>query len=73
MRNDLTHIQAPTFVLHSRFDAVVPLKDGIELASGITGARFVPLESKNHVWLAGEPAWERFCRELDGFLRGLKP
>jgi pimeloyl-ACP methyl ester carboxylesterase/DNA-binding winged helix-turn-helix (wHTH) protein len=73
VREDLPRIQAPTLVLHSRFDAVVPIKDGIELASGIAGARFVPLESANHVWLAGEPAWERFTREFEGFLREIGP
>ena len=68
VREDLPRIKAPTLVLHSRFDAVVPFKDGIELASGIAGARFVPLESANHVWLANEPAWLQFSRELEGFL-----
>jgi pimeloyl-ACP methyl ester carboxylesterase len=69
VRDDLRRIQAPTLVLHSRSDAVVPMKDGIELASGIPGARFVPLESVNHVWLADEPAWKRFTQELEQFLR----
>ena len=36
-------------MLHSREDAVVPMSDGIELASGIAGARFVPLDSQNHL------------------------
>jgi len=44
------------------------MKDGIELASGICGARFVPVESANHVWLADEPAWQPFSRELETFL-----
>jgi pimeloyl-ACP methyl ester carboxylesterase/DNA-binding winged helix-turn-helix (wHTH) protein len=73
VRNDLRHIKVPTLVLHSRFDAVVPMKDGIELASGIAGARFVPMESSNHVWLAGEPAWNQFSREFEAFLHELTP
>lgn len=67
VRDDLPRIKAPTLVLHSRADAVVPMKDGIELATGIPGARFVPLESSNHVWLADDPAWTRFTRELEQF------
>lgn len=68
VRADMSRITAPTLVLHSRADAVVPMKDGIELASGIPGARFVPLESSNHVWLADDPAWERFTREAEQLL-----
>ena len=61
-------MKAPTLVLHSRDDAVVPMKDGLEVASGITGARFVPLESRNHVVLPTEPAWTRFSSEIEAFL-----
>ena len=68
VREDLGRVRAPTLVLHSRHDAVVPMKDGIELASGIRGARFVPLDSANHIWLADEPAWGRFAEELERFL-----
>ena len=73
VREDLPRIKIPTLVLHSRFDAVIPMKDGIELASGIAGARFVPIESANHVWLAGEPAWTQFSQELERFLREITP
>ena len=65
---ELSRIHVPTLVLHSRDDAVVPMKDGLELASGIAGARFVPLESRNHVVLPTEPAWARFSTEIEGFL-----
>ena len=68
IRADLARIRVPTLVLHSRRDNVVPISDGIELASGIRGARFVPVDSSNHIWLAGEPAWERFSGELAAFL-----
>ena len=68
IREELARVRVPTLVFHSRGDAVMPIKAGIELASGIEGARFVPIESANHLWLEGEPAWERFTRELEGFL-----
>ncbi|MBW8316477.1 MAG: response regulator transcription factor, partial [Hydrogenophaga sp.] len=38
------------------------------LAALIPGARFVPLESDNHVLLDTEPAWSTFLVELRGFL-----
>ncbi len=69
IRADLPRVKAPTLVLHSRGDAVVPMKDGMELAAGIAGARFVPIESNNHIWLASDPAWKRFTQELEGFLQ----
>lgn len=72
VRDDMARVKAPTLVLHSSGDAVVPMRDGIELASGIPGARFVPLESPNHIWLADEPAWKRFGEELEGFLKPLR-
>lgn len=69
VRDELTSVSVPTLVVHSRGDKVVPLKDGIELAAGIRGARFVELDSNNHVLLEHEPAWARFERELAAFLR----
>ncbi|HSP17890.1 MAG TPA: alpha/beta hydrolase, partial [Myxococcaceae bacterium] len=68
IRGELARVEVPTLVLHSREDAVVPMKDGVELASGIAGARFVPLESRNHVVLPSEPAWARFAAEVATFL-----
>jgi pimeloyl-ACP methyl ester carboxylesterase/DNA-binding winged helix-turn-helix (wHTH) protein len=68
VHEDLARLNVPTLVVHSRGDVFVPLKDGIELASGIRGARFVELDSKNHLVLENEPAWARFDRELGDFL-----
>jgi DNA-binding CsgD family transcriptional regulator len=56
----LGQVQVPTLVVHAREDAVVPLAEGRLLASEIPGAQFVELDSKNHVLLEHEPAWERF-------------
>lgn len=57
-------VKTPTLVLHSREDDVIPETLGHILAAGIPGAEFVELDSKNHVLLEGEPAWERFCDEV---------
>jgi DNA-binding SARP family transcriptional activator/pimeloyl-ACP methyl ester carboxylesterase len=65
----LAQVSVPTLVLHSVSDAAVPFASGRELASGIPGARFVPLDSCNHVILDHEPAWPRFIEEIRAFLR----
>jgi DNA-binding SARP family transcriptional activator/pimeloyl-ACP methyl ester carboxylesterase len=70
---DVTHllprVTVPTLVLHSRDDAAVPFSAGRELATLIPGARFLPLNSRNHVILEQEPAWPRFLDEVRSFLR----
>ena len=52
----LPQVRVPTLVMHARHDARVPFESGRRMAAGIPGARFVPLESQNHVILEGEPA-----------------
>jgi pimeloyl-ACP methyl ester carboxylesterase/DNA-binding CsgD family transcriptional regulator len=61
-------VRAPTLVLHARDDQVCPISEGRLLASGIPGAEFVELESRNHVLLEHEPAWPRFCETVLEFL-----
>jgi pimeloyl-ACP methyl ester carboxylesterase/DNA-binding SARP family transcriptional activator len=68
VRHLLEKVKVPTLVLHSRDDAVVPFECGRELASGIRGARFVPLDSRNHIILEHEQAWPRFLAEISAFL-----
>src|SRR6185295_11331194 len=64
----LGQVRSPTLVLHARGDAVVPIAEGQILAAGIPGAQFVELDSKNHILLENEPAWERFCDEVLEFM-----
>jgi pimeloyl-ACP methyl ester carboxylesterase/DNA-binding CsgD family transcriptional regulator len=61
-------ISCPTLVLHARQDARVPFEEGRSLAALIPGARFVPLESRNHILVEGELAWQQLVAELDDFL-----
>ena len=65
----LALVRTPTLVLHARNDEVVPLAEGRLLASGIPGAEFVELDSKNHILLEHEPAWQRFCEAVLAFLQ----
>jgi pimeloyl-ACP methyl ester carboxylesterase len=53
----LPRVSVPTFVLHSREDARVPFEAGRRMAAGIRGARFVPLQGRNHLFLESEPAF----------------
>ena len=75
----LAEVRTPTLVVHSRDDGVAPIAEGRLLAAGIRGAQFVELDSKNHVLLGHEPAWERFCEAvlefvgLEGEARGEDP
>jgi pimeloyl-ACP methyl ester carboxylesterase/DNA-binding CsgD family transcriptional regulator len=61
VRDVLGQVRTPTICLHARDDAVCPISEGRLLASSIPGAEFVELDSKNHILLENEPAWQRFC------------
>jgi DNA-binding SARP family transcriptional activator/pimeloyl-ACP methyl ester carboxylesterase len=65
----LPQVAVPTLVLHSVHDAAIPFSAGRELATLIPGARFVPLDSRNHLVLDHEPAWPRFIDEVRSFLQ----
>lgn len=69
---DVTHlakqVNVPTLVLHARDDACIPFEEGVHLATLIPDARFVPLDSRNHILLENEPAWEHFVEEVHTFL-----
>jgi pimeloyl-ACP methyl ester carboxylesterase len=67
-RREAAEVRAPTLVLHARGDGMIPFEIGRQLAAHIQGARFVPLESRNHVLLETEPAWPRFVEEVRAFL-----
>ena len=62
-------VRAPTLVLHARGDQVAPVEEGRLLASGIPGAEFVELDSRNHVLLEHEPAWQRFQEAVLSFVK----
>ena len=74
---DVTELAArvacPTLVLHARGDARVPFEEGRRVAGLIPGARFVPLESRNHVLLEHEPAFAECFGEIHAFLGAHDP
>lgn len=61
-------LTVPTLVMHARDDALVPFEEGRHLVSLIPGARFVSLNSANHILLEDEPAWQEFRSEFRAFL-----
>jgi pimeloyl-ACP methyl ester carboxylesterase/DNA-binding SARP family transcriptional activator len=68
VRERLAAVGVPTLVLHSTRDRRVPLQFGMELAAGIPNARFVPLDSDNHIILEHEAAWRVCNDEITAFL-----
>lgn len=68
VREYLSRVDVPTLVLHTDEDAVVPFASGRLLATGIRGALFVQLESRNHLILENEPAWPRAAQAIRSFL-----
>jgi len=69
VRHLLKHVHVPTLVLHARHDQRISIEQGRELAANIPGARFVALESRSHIILGHEPAWEICMKEILSFLR----
>ena len=61
-------VSVPTLVIHARGDERIPFDEGRRLASMIPNARFVALDSRNHLTLADEPAWPRLVSEVRAFL-----
>ena len=60
----LSQVKVPTLVMHASGDDVVPIAEGRILTAGIPDASFVELNSRNHVLLKNEEAWNRFCSEV---------
>jgi hypothetical protein len=58
---------------HQPRSSVVPFEHGRMVASHIPGARFVGLDSTNHIFLPQEPAWKLFMAEIDRFLSEPQP
>jgi len=56
----LARVHVPTLVIHAREDMICPIAEGRLVAAGIRDAQFVELDSRNHILLEREPAWERF-------------
>lgn len=61
-------IGVPTLILHARDDLVWSFSEAEELHSLVAGSRLVPLDSRNHILQAGDPAFGTFIQEVRRFL-----
>jgi len=68
VRDLAPQVSVPTLVIHRRGDTAVPFESGREFAALIPGARFLPLEGRNHIFMPDEPEAARFLQALDGFM-----
>jgi DNA-binding SARP family transcriptional activator/pimeloyl-ACP methyl ester carboxylesterase len=64
----LSLVKAPTLVLHATNDMRIPINSGRELASAIPNARFVELDSRNHLMPESDSAWPIQLAEINAFL-----
>lgn len=71
VKDILQSISAPTLVIHAISDAVQPIHQGRILASEIPNAKYVSLESRNHVPLPQEESWKRMIHETEMFLEAI--
>ena len=67
----LGKVNVPTLVMHARDEVRVPFENGRRMAAGMPGARFVALQSRNHLILEDEPAYPRFLDEIRSSCAGL--
>jgi pimeloyl-ACP methyl ester carboxylesterase len=68
--NLLPRVTVPTLVLHARQDNVAPYAQGRMIAAAIPNAKFVSLDTENHIPLPGDPAWKKLIMEIQNFARG---
>ena len=64
----MAEVRVPTLVIHAEREGMVPLAAGRVMAEGISGARFIGLDSCNHLLLEKEPAWDKFRAEFSKFV-----
>jgi len=66
--SQLAQVSCPTLVLHSVREVRVPFAEGRLLATAIPDAKFVSIDSPNHLLLGHEPGWQRWVDEVRQFL-----
>jgi pimeloyl-ACP methyl ester carboxylesterase len=73
VREDAKQVRCPTLLFHARRDQMVNFEMGRKLAALIPGARFVPVDSDNHLPFVDEPAWSTVVGHLRDFLGEAAP
>ena len=68
VKEEAKRISCPCLFFHARGDQLILFEQGRKLASSIPGAKFVPLDSENHVPFDGEPCWATITQQMRLFL-----
>ena len=68
VRSDLAKVTTPTLIGHSTRDAAVPFECGRALAARIPGAKFIAVDSPNHLLLESDAGWPKYARVVEEFL-----
>jgi pimeloyl-ACP methyl ester carboxylesterase/DNA-binding CsgD family transcriptional regulator len=66
-REYAAQVKCPTLVLHAHGDMSIPFEEGRLIAGLIPGARFVSLETRNHLMTESDPAWRAFLAAMAEF------
>jgi pimeloyl-ACP methyl ester carboxylesterase/DNA-binding CsgD family transcriptional regulator len=67
--DEIPNITAPTLILQATGDRSTSFDNAVQVSALIRGSRLVPLDSRNHILLAGEPSWQVFIREVREFMQ----
>jgi pimeloyl-ACP methyl ester carboxylesterase/DNA-binding CsgD family transcriptional regulator len=65
---EVDRIRAPTLVLQALGDSTTTFENAGMVAARVPGTRVVPIDSRNHILLAGEPGWQTFVAQVREFL-----
>lgn len=66
-------VGCPTLVMHARGDCIIQFERGREVAAMMHDAHFLPLDSRNHILLGTEAAWDQMTAAVDEFLSAGAP
>jgi pimeloyl-ACP methyl ester carboxylesterase len=69
LRPELAKIKAPTLIVHSRGDRIIPSKCSETMATQIEGSKLVLLDSENHIPLVHDKGWPVARSALRNFLQ----
>jgi DNA-binding CsgD family transcriptional regulator len=69
----IPRVRCPVLVCHGRHDGVIPFEEGRRVAALLPNARFLPLQSRNHVLLGSELGWQQFLDAIDNFIPASSP
>jgi len=66
--DEIARITAPTLILQATGDRSTTFDNAVRVSGLIADSRLVALDSRNHILLAGEPAWATFVDEVATFI-----